>query len=179
MKKFKLVVSAALEGTFTLSFLKEEGNEVFYNDIPEENITISLAPRSFLVHFGELDLKSIGVAIEIPITFEMETSETFALVYDHNCTNGYTFSPASVKQVPVETKNTSISIVYNGTKIPKMCVINFELSELTDSYELEVDKLYISAYKSIDRESTIPPMRLRVTKEMRLSESVGDTVLQG
>ena len=37
--------------------------------------------------------------------------------------------------------------------------------------------MYISASKSIDRDSTVPPMRLRITKQPAESENVGDTIL--
>lgn len=50
-----------------MSFQKQEGNIVFYNDIPEQDITITVPERSFGIDFNEVDVKSLGRPIELEI----------------------------------------------------------------------------------------------------------------
>jgi hypothetical protein len=59
-----------------------------------------------------------------------------------------------------------------------MCVVEFELSsQTTQNYVLKTSKLYIAGSLSIDKEATIAPMRLRISKTEIESEDVGFTVL--
>ena len=125
-----------------------------------------------------MDVKSVGNPIELVGVLEMENSREFTLLYDHNCSNKYVFSPQSYKQVPAGTNNISISFTYTGDTIPEMCIIEFSISSLTtNNYVIANPKLYITASKSIDRGSLSAPMRIKLSSTPGESTDVGAIIL--
>lgn len=48
-----------------MSFTKVEGSQIFYNDIPSINITSKSIARTYAVKFNSIDVKSVGLPIEI------------------------------------------------------------------------------------------------------------------
>ena len=178
VQTFKVKVSPSLTGTFPMSFTKVEGAQEFYNDIPIQNVTIIPTTKSYAVEISELDVKSVGKAIEIGIGLEMETPKQFTITYSHNCSTDYQLSPPSYLQLPAGTLNTSISIQYTGSKIPKMCLIRFAISSLTaNNYVISNPILYVTGSKSIDKSSLKAPMRLKISSTPALSSDVGAIIL--
>lgn len=147
-----------------MSFVKVEGTQIFYNDIPSINLTVRAPSRNYSIKFTNVDTKSIGLPILVEASLETENSKEITLVYTHNCSSEYTFDPSSFKNIASGTKNFSISLTYSGSAIPTMCAIDFSISSVTTSnYQLASSRLYISCSKSIDRGSNVPAMRIQIS----------------
>jgi hypothetical protein len=70
VKKFKVKVSNGLTGQFLMSFIKQEGVQVFYNDIPSVQVSTRPSSKNFSIKFTNIDVKSVGLPIELEITLE-------------------------------------------------------------------------------------------------------------
>lgn len=159
-------------------FQKEEQGGIYYNDIQDENITVVSSSKVYSIDFNEVDLKSAGRPIPLVANLERESAKEFTLLYSYNCSKDYVFNPRSFVTIPAGSKTVEINLRYKGSEIPKMCVVEFELSsQTTQNYVLKTSKLYIAGSLSIDKEATIAPMRLRISKTEIESEDVGFTVL--
>ena len=167
-----------MTGTFSLTYIKEEGDKVFYNDIPEESITIVEPVQKYKIRVKKLIRKSIGKAIPIRIILDKPSSKELSLLYTHNCSSEYAFNPPSYKLIEAGVKKTKISITYNGDKVPEMCKIKFEISSLTKhNYELKNAEMYITGSRSIDKGSTLSPMILEISPKPKQSTDVGHAIL--
>jgi hypothetical protein len=59
-----------------------------------------------------------------------------------------------------------------------MCMIKFEISSLTNiNYALKTNILYIAGSSSIDKSSTLSPMRLIISKTPQNSKDAGQSIL--
>lgn len=66
-QNFTINVATGLEGSFNITFIKEEHNHTFYNDIQFITINIYTPNTQYKITFGTFSLKSVGISIEIPI----------------------------------------------------------------------------------------------------------------
>ena len=171
-------MSHGTPGTFTLSFIKEEGSQTNYNDIADENIIIVESTAQYSITFEEVDSISVGEPIEINVVLEKESSKELTLLMTENCPTEFVFSPQKIIKIPAGSKTVSFFIEYEGKVIPKMCKMEFEISSfITHNYYLPFNTLYIRSERSIQRTGSNSLMRLIISTEMKESSDVGLTVL--
>ena len=134
-KTFKVKVSNSVNGTFLIKYEKTEGNNIFYNDIPEENLTIVAPTRNYWIKIKNVNKKSVGIFIPIRIKLEKANSKDFTILYSHNCSQEYVFYPNSFITAPAGERTITVYIRYDGNKIPEMCILDFKISSLsTNNY---------------------------------------------
>ena len=175
---FVVKAATSLTGNYTIHFTKTEGlTGTFYNDISDLNISVVAVSLKKKISFSSIDTKSVGLPITLPIKLTPMSSNSFTLFYSHNCSTDYSLSPASSLLIASKTENTNITITYKGSVVPAVCAITFSLSYSNYNYQLANKTLYFIGFRSTDKSSIIPPMRLVVCPYAQTSADVGKTVL--
>jgi hypothetical protein len=175
-----LTISAAsgLNGSYNVTFTKNEGNYTFYNDIQFTTLNIYTPTSLYTISIVPFSVKSVGLPIVATIALQVANPADFALLFTNDCTNDFSFSPANRISIPQKANSTTFAITYKGSTIPPACRLNFTISSLTTSnFVLSTPTMYLSASLSIDKSSTTPPMLLQMTTTPANSSSVGHTIV--
>ena len=84
---FKIKTPLALVGSYDISFIKtESGLGVYYQDIPDQSVTLVAPAESYQIVFKEISVKSVGLPIPIEVQLSRESSRDITLLYSTNCT---------------------------------------------------------------------------------------------
>lgn len=177
-QNFSISAASGLNGTYNITFTKNESAYTFYNDIQFTTLNIYTPLSQYSIKIVPFSVKSVGTAIEATIMLEVANPNEFALIFTNDCNSDFVFNPASRIAVPPKATSASFSVRYKGTVIPPACQLNFTISSLTTTnFILATPTVYLSSSVSIDKSSTTPPMLLELTTSPKNSSNVGYTIV--
>lgn len=158
---FTISAAIGLNGNFNVTFSKAELSQNYYNDIQFTTLNIYPPTTTYNITITPFSTKSTGYPIAATFKLAVPSPTDFALTFTNNCQSGFTFNPTNRISIPAQSQTATFYILYNGTKVPKSCQLNFTISALTtNNFALTNSILYLSGKPSIDKSSNTPPLIL-------------------